>query len=49
MSESREKKKRYNQRLEFVARFERWVASEPPMITFWRWRRWLRERPVWED
>lgn len=48
MSESREKKKRYNQKLEFISHFEKWAVSEPSMLVFWRWRRWLRERPIWE-
>lgn len=48
MSERKEKKRRYNLRLEYIAAFDRWLQSEPPMILFWRWRRWKRERPVWE-
>ncbi len=49
MSESREHKRRYNLRLEFIAAFGRWLDSEPPVILFWKWRKWKRERPVWED
>lgn len=48
MSESREHKRRYNLRLEFIAKFSRWLDEEPPMIFFWKWRKWKSERPTWE-
>ena len=46
MSERQEKKRRYNLRLEYIASFNRWIASEPPKILFWRWRKWRDARPV---
>ena len=49
MSESREHKRRYNLRLEFIAEFGKWLDREPPMIFLWRWRKWKKERPVWEE
>lgn len=50
MSESREHKRRYNKRLEFIAEFEKWLAKEPPMLPFfWRFRKWKDARPVWKD
>lgn len=49
MSESREHKRRYNQRLQYIAAFEKWLAEEPPMIRFFAWRRWKHRRPVWEE
>ena len=49
MCESREHKRRYNLRLEFIAEFAKWLKREPPVILFWRWRKWKKERPVWED
>lgn len=49
MSERREHKQRYNRRLEFIAHFERWLEREPPVICFWSWHRWKKERPVWKD
>lgn len=49
MSESREHKRRYNQRLKYIADFEKWLASEPPMIRFFAWHRWKRRRPVWKE
>lgn len=30
MSERREHKRRYNQKLEFIEDFERWLKKEPP-------------------
>ena len=47
MSESREHKRRYNLRLEYISRFYNWLISEPPMILIWKWRKWKRERPIW--
>lgn len=49
MSESREHKRRYNLRLEYILRFYNWLISEPPMILFWKWRKWKRERPIWDN
>ena len=49
MSESREHKRRYNLRLEFIAEFAKWLEREPPAILFWKWRKWKNERPVWES
>lgn len=45
MSESREHKRRYNARLEYIASWEKWLKSEPPMWQFWRWHQWRRNRP----
>lgn len=45
MSESKEHKRRYNQRLEYIAAFEKWLAKEPPMILIIRWVRWKNARP----
>lgn len=39
MSESREHKRRYNLRLEFIAEVSKWLNREPPMILFWRWHK----------
>lgn len=47
MSERQEKKKRYNQKLELIRRFEVWAASEPPIWMFLRWKKWLASRPKW--
>lgn len=49
MSESREKKRRYYQRMDYIRKFEDWLASEPPMIMFWAWRKWKKSRPVLKD
>lgn len=49
MSEKQEKKKRYNRRLEFIAEFDKWLNSEPSMIRIFKWRKWKKNRPIWED
>lgn len=49
MSERQEKRKRYNQRLQFIAEHEKWLLSEPPMWKIFAWRRWKRERPIWQE
>ena len=49
MSEKREHRRRYNLRLEYIARFEDWLNNEPPMILFWKWKKWKKERPIWND
>ena len=49
MSGSRMHKTRYNQKLEYIERFERWLRLEPPMILFWQWHKWKKRRPKWED
>ena len=49
MSESRESKRRYLQRMAFIRAFENWLAEEPPLIKFLKWRKWLKNRPVLKD
>ena len=49
MSEKQEKRRRYNQKLAYIAAYEEWLSQEPPRIFFWRWHRWKRQRPVKED
>ena len=49
MNEKQEKKRRDNLRLEFIAHFNKWLDSEPPRWRFIRWRKWKKNRPVWED
>ena len=46
MNEKKERKKRYNQRLEYIARFNEWLEAEPSMLLFWRWRKWKKSRPI---
>ena len=46
MSEKQEHKRRYNQKLEFVAHFEKWLAEEPAMWRLIAWHRWKNRRPV---
>ena len=49
MSERQEKKKRYNQRLEFIARFDKWLRAEPPMWRVFKWKKWKNNRPIWKE
>lgn len=49
MSERREKRRRLNLRLEYIASFNQWLYDEPPIWMFWRWRKWKRSRPVWDN
>ena len=49
MSEKQERKRRYNLKLEFIAAFERWISEEPPIILFWRWKKWKNSRPIWAE
>lgn len=45
MSESREHKRRYNQRLEYIATFGKWLEAEPPMLLILSWHMWKKSRP----
>lgn len=47
MSERVEKRKRYNQRLQYIAEVMKWLAREPSMLRVFSWHRWKRQRPVW--
>ena len=49
MSESREHKRRYNLRLEYIAHFDKWLNAEPPMARIFKWYRWKQNRPVWSE
>ena len=45
MSERQEHKKRYNQKLVYIALFEKWLEQEPPMYRFMKWHRWKKQKP----
>ena len=47
MSQKRSKKRRYNLRLEYIEKFDEWLNREPPMLLFWKWKKWKNERPIW--
>lgn len=49
MSEKQEKRRRCNRKLAYIAAFDVWCQREPPMILFWRWRKWLKDRPVFDE
>lgn len=46
MSESREHKRRYNQKLEYIALFDKWLEAEPPMIRVIAWHKWKKQKPI---
>lgn len=45
MSESKERKRRYNEKLALVAAYEHWVMTEPPKWKLISHRRWQKRRP----
>lgn len=45
MSEKQEKKLRYNQKLEYISRFDKWLSLEPPMFRLVKWLKWRRSMP----
>lgn len=49
MSERQEHKKRQNIRLEYMSRFGKWLAAEPPMAHFIKWHRWKKSRPTMKE
>ena len=49
MSEKQEKKLRYNQRLEYIADFDKWLDAEPPIVRLISWHRWKKSRPIFEE
>lgn len=49
MSEKQEKKRRYNQRLAFIAAFEYWLKSEPHWWRFISHYKWRKRKPEIED
>jgi len=49
MSERQEKKRRFNQKMEYVAQFNAWLMKEPPMWKLRAWLHWKKTRPVMED
>lgn len=49
MSESREHKRRYNLRLQYIAEFDKWLESEPRRVFFWKWHKWKKARPIWKE
>lgn len=47
MNESKAKKARYNQRLQYIAEFNKWLDREPSRFRIFAWRRWLKQKPIW--
>ena len=49
MSAKREKRRRRALKHEYEDDLRRWIWSEPPKILFWRWRKWKKSRPIWDN
>lgn len=49
MSGRRSHRERINKKLSYIAQFDFWAYTEPPMIFSWEWRKWLKRRPTMED
>ena len=49
MSERQEKKRRYNQRLEYIADFNKWLDAEPSILRPIAWHRWKKSRPILKE
>lgn len=47
MSARREHRRRYNQKLAYIAKFTQWIESEPPMFLFWKWKNGAVRGPKW--
>ena len=45
MSEKQNRKRRYNEKLEFIAEFERWLKREPSIFRIFKWHKWKKEKP----
>ncbi len=45
MSGRREKMKRANLKLRYIAQMTAWLEQEPPMYRLFAWHRWKRQRP----
>jgi len=45
MSESREKKRRYNERLAYIREFRAWLAGAPPKWRVFSFLHWLGTMP----
>lgn len=49
MSEKQEKRKRLNEKMEYIAEFDAWLRKEPPRWRIIQWARWKKSRLVLED
>lgn len=48
MSERQEKRKRYNERAEYITKVMKWVESEPPKWKIFKWIKWQNSIPLRE-
>lgn len=49
MSEKQEHRKRLNAKVEWIRAFEEWLQKEPSMIRIFKWRKWKKSKPNYED
>ena len=49
MSEKREKRRRYNQWIEYIANFNKWLDTEPSILRLILWHRWKKSRPIFKE
>ena len=45
MNEKKERRKRYNEKLQYIAEMEKWFREEPKMINIIKWHKWKIRRP----
>lgn len=45
MNAKQAKRMRHNEKLTYIAAFEKWLSQEPPKWKIWAWKRWKSERP----
>lgn len=46
MSEKMEHRRRLNEKLNYIQRYELWLLYEPPMYRLIAWHRWKKNRPM---
>ena len=49
MSEKQEHRKRLNAKVEWIRAFEKWLHEEPSMVRVFKWRKWKKAKPNYED
>ena len=49
LSEKQEKRRRYNQRLEYIADFNKWLDAEPSILRPIAWHKWKKSRPILKE
>jgi hypothetical protein len=42
-------RRRYNAKLEYIAKITNWLEAEPKMYHIFAWRRWKKNRPIYRE